>query len=51
MPKVGVARKLGLLATLAGLLAWQVAPLSPTFGQSTDLTLLSIPLYSFRQKV
>jgi hypothetical protein len=40
MPKVGEPRKLGHPATLAGRSAWQVPPPSPTFGQSTDLTLL-----------
>jgi hypothetical protein len=40
MPKVGAAMKLGRLATLAGRPARQVGPMSPTFGQSTDLTPL-----------
>jgi hypothetical protein len=43
MPKVGVAMKLGYSATLAGRPVRQVDPLSPTFGQSTDLTPYKYP--------
>jgi hypothetical protein len=43
MPKVGVAMKLGCPATLAGRSSGQVGPLSPTFGQSTDLTPYKYP--------
>jgi hypothetical protein len=50
-PNVSATRKLGCLTTLASRPVWQVGPLSPTFGQSTDLTLLYIPTYSSRQKV